>query len=82
MWEGLHDGDIYVLMVLGHGHNSLVRMHWHGHIHGVWFILWAEHDLMPSFMGVLYHVSARYAFAFYMHITWFPDISRGTKGSS
>ena len=33
-WEGLHDGDIHVLMVLGQGHNSWVMMHWHGHVHG------------------------------------------------
>jgi len=51
MWEGLNDGDIHVLMVLGHEHNSLVRTHWHGHMHGVWFILRAEHDLMPSLWG-------------------------------
>ena len=38
----------HVLVVLVHGHFSLVRVHWHGHMHGVWFTMWAEHDLMPG----------------------------------
>ena len=46
--NGLHDGGFHVLLMLGDGHISLVRVHWHGHVHGVWIIMWAEHDLIPA----------------------------------
>ena len=37
-----------LLLMLGHGHVSMVRVHWHGHVHGVWIVMWAEHDLIPG----------------------------------
>ena len=30
-------------------------------------------------MGAFYHVGARYAFAFYMHIAWLPDMFSGYR---
>ena len=42
---------IHVLCMIRHGHINLIKVHWHGHVHGVWFTMWAEHDLIPSLWG-------------------------------
>ena len=39
---------IHVFCMLGHGHINLIKVHCHRHVHGVWFTMWAEHDLIPG----------------------------------
>ena len=80
--NGLHDGGFHVLLMLGHRHISLVRVHWLGHVHGMWITMWAEHELMPSVWGlcITLVLATPLHFIYTLHGYWI--CSRGMGGPS